>query len=127
MKKIIVLIILVLLCGCTKYDPIDSSINNINNAKKVSDQKTAELIAKEVQLAYTSYLFEMNGEAKADSDSCEYMTTDYFSMDNLKTISCSSGTSTITLNNDAEYTAVYDDGEMTISGAEKDIKIKIGR
>ena len=97
----------------------------INDARQQAKQRTAELIAKEAQLAYTSYLFAHDGEAKADSDSCEYMTTDYFSMDNLKTISCSSGTSTITLNNDAEYTATYSNGSMTVSGGTKDITLKI--
>ena len=54
----------------------------INDAREQSKQRTAELVAKESQLAYTSYLFKTAGEST--DDSCKYMTSEYFEMDNLK-------------------------------------------
>ena len=123
MRKIIILAFLVLLCGCTTYDPVDNSINNINKAKSISKQRTAELIAKEVEFAYTSYLFNYSDSF---NNSCSFM-DEYFNMNGVLSIKCINDETTIIMENGDSYKATYLDGKMIISGADEDIIVKIDR
>ena len=62
----------------------------INNAREQAKVRTAELIAKETELAYTSYLFKNNGQGDANSF-CDYMTEEFFAMDNGEIGTCEDG------------------------------------
>ena len=87
----------------------------INDARAQAKQRTAELIGKEAQLAYTSFMFDTNAENEP-TDSCEYMKPKYFAMDNATiTTPCDGGTTKITVGKD-EYTATYANGVMTVTG-----------
>lgn len=86
----------------------------INDARKQSKQRTAELIAKESQLAYTSYLFTTNGAEPANS--CAFMNDDFFAMDNGEiTDECNEDDETEITSGGVAYTATYDRGVMTIT------------
>ena len=52
----------------------------INEARDEAKERTAELIANGVELAYTSYMFDGHTTATPASF-CQYMTTEYFEMD----------------------------------------------
>ena len=96
----------------------------INDAKKQSKQRTAELVAKEVELAYTSYVFK---NTEGTSEACNYLNENFFEMNNLKEISCDGNESIVTMNNNDEYTIIYEDGIVTVKGATKDVVINLGK
>ena len=98
----------------------------INDARDEANERTAELVAKELELAYTSYMFEK--DAVAPTDHCEYIDTDYFAMDGVKTATCANDVATITLDNSNVYTATFVDGTWTVSSdliGEKTKTVKI--
>ncbi len=101
----------------------------INDARNSAKQRTAELIAKEAELAYTSYLFKNNGTGEP-SDFCKYMTNDYFDMDSAKlgdTPCSDAGTGVkVTGDNGVEYTVKYANGTVTVSADNlKDVTTKL--
>ena len=89
----------------------------INDARDEANERTAELVAKELELAYTAYMFD--NDAVAPTDHCDYITNAYFTMDGVKTATCvSSATNsvaTITLDNNNVYTATFADGSWTVT------------
>ena len=87
----------------------------INDARNSAKQRTAELIAKETELAYTSYLFKNNGTGEP-SDFCKYMTNDYFDMDSAKLEgSCTSSEVKVKGDNGVEYTVKYEGGTVKVN------------
>ena len=89
----------------------------INDARDEANQRTAELIGKEIQLAYTSYMFEE--DAVAPASDCDYMTSEYFAMDGVQKIECAEDVATITMDNNVVYTATYADtaGSWTVTSS----------
>lgn len=51
----------------------------IEDSRKSAADRTAELVASEIQLAYSGYMIKAS--PASPNDFCKYMTTDYFSMD----------------------------------------------
>lgn len=105
----------------------------INDARAQAKERTAELIADEVKLAFTSYLFKNNGQGDADNF-CQYMTTEFFAMDNGEIIgTCGDNADNaveVQSGNDT-YTVTYDEttGVATITMTEdetieKEVKLK---
>ena len=89
----------------------------IDDARNSAKQRTAELVAKEAELAYTSYLFN-NGASGKPADFCEYMTTQYFDMDSATLGEKCSDPATgvkVTGDNNVEYTVKYAGGTITVS------------
>ena len=100
------------------YD-IDYDDDYINDARNSAKQRIAELIAKEAELAYTSYLFN-NGASGKPADFCEYMTDEYFDMDSaeLNATGCNDASKAevkVTGDNNVEYTVKYAGGTITVS------------
>ena len=98
----------------------------INDARDEANERTAELVAKELELAYTSYMFEK--DAVAPTDHCDYISNTYFTMDGVETATCASNVATITLDNGNVYTATFADGSWTVKtdllpGVTKSVKI----
>ncbi len=102
----------------------------INDARNSSKQRTAELVAKEAELAYTSYLFKNNGTGEP-SDFCKYMTNDYFEMDSatLDPNGCvdeSKQEVKVKGDNGVEYTVKYEKGSVTVHADNlKDVTTKL--
>ena len=95
----------------------------INDTRDSAKQRSAELVGKEIQFAYTSYVL---GTKSADASTiCNFMTSDYFKMDSMTSVTCSEGTATVTLNSGDVFTVVYDDGVVTVSGASEPVEVKI--
>lgn len=73
MKRIFLVLILILVCGCSNNsikksvekeikEPTEQAIDNINNANDAALKRSAELIINEVKLAYTASLYQSMGE-----------------------------------------------------------------
>ena len=80
----------------------------IDDARKSAKQRTSELVANGVQLAYTKYLFKNNGSGSPD-DFCEqYMKkgSTYFEMDKGTLENCEGTAATVKVGNDT-YTITY--------------------
>ncbi len=94
----------------------------IDDARKSAKQRTAELVANGVQLAYTRYLFKNNGSGNPDQF-CTYMVATYFDMDKatLDSEGCSDSATSVKVNvgNDI-YTVNYSKEKKTatITGTE---------
>ena len=84
----------------------------INDAREEAEVRTAELVASSVELAYTGYLFDHEGNKPAAL--CDFMTDDYFAMDGA-TQTCASETSTVTVGEDT-YTVTFDGAQATVKG-----------
>ncbi len=61
----------------------------IEDSRKSAIDRTAELVASEVQLAYSGYMLKAQPNADADNF-CTYMTSTYFSMDQASLGTCDS-------------------------------------
>ena len=102
----------------------------IDDARNSAKQRTAELVAKEAELAYTSYLFN-NGASGKPADFCEYMTDEYFDMDSAKldATGCNDSSKAevkVTGDNNVEYTVKYAGGTITVSATGlDDVKTKL--
>ena len=66
----------------------------INDARNSAKERTAELIANEVELAYTGYMYKNNGNEPTDF--CTYMAPTYFTMDKGTLGSCANDQVTVT-------------------------------
>lgn len=88
MKRIFLVLILILVCGCSNNsikksvekeikEPTEQAIDNINNANDAALKRSAELIIDEVEYAYTSALMNSLGEDPTLQD-----VKNNFSMDN---------------------------------------------
>ncbi len=89
----------------------------INDARNSAKQRTAELIAKETELAYTSYLFKNNGVGEP-SKFCDYMKAEYFDMDSAKLEgSCTDASTGVTVKGDngVSYTVKYEGGTVKVN------------
>lgn len=105
----------------------------INDAREQAKERTAELIAKETQLAFTSYLFEKNGQGEPD-DFCTYMTNDYFAMDNGEIVTsgddyaaCSDSNVKVKVKSGNDtYAVEYENGTATVTlgAVEKTVTLK---
>ena len=85
----------------------------INDAREQAKHRTAELVSKEIELAYTSYLFDNNGSGDADSF-CTYMTEEYFAMDNGEIEETCTSNSVIVKSGNDTYTVNYDNGTVKV-------------
>ena len=94
-------------------------LNIINDSRKSSIDRTAELIGSEIQLAYSSYMMNVSATSATASadDYCTYMAssgTVYFHMDGATLESCGSNSAVIDVNGN-DYTAAYSGGTVTIT------------
>ncbi len=88
----------------------------INDARDESYERTAELVASELELAYTSYMFA-NDAVEPTTHCASYVadTTKHFAMDGVKSATCEGEVATITLDNGNKYTATYANGTWTVT------------
>lgn len=88
MKRIFLVLILILVCGCSNNsikksvekeikEPTEQAIDNISNASDAALKRSAELIISEVQVAYASALMNSLGDDPTLQD-----VKNNFSMDN---------------------------------------------
>lgn len=89
----------------------------INDARDSARERTAELVAKEVELAYTGYMYNNGGNEPADF--CDYMTTKYFTMSNATLGTCSGNSVVVTSNDSKKQFTVTDkgNGSIEVTGA----------
>lgn len=89
----------------------------INDARDSARERTAELVAKEVELAYTGYMYKNGGNEPATF--CDYMDTKYFTMSKAALGTCSGNSVVVTSEDtDTEYTVTANnDGTVTVTGA----------
>ena len=92
----------------------------IDDARKEAKQRTAELVVKGVELAYTSYLFDTNG-AEPD-DACDFMTNEFFAMNKGELGTCSENSVVVTANN-VEFTITYGNGVATMTTTDADVDL----
>ena len=87
----------------------------INDAREEAEERTAELVASSVELAYTGYLFEHEGNVPADLGS---FMADHFAMDGAElTDGCAAGVNECTVEvGEDSYTVTYANGMATVSG-----------
>ena len=99
-------------------------LNIINNSREQAKQRTAELIAKEVELAYVSYLYT-HGGSEPDSF-CSFMTATYFDMDKATLSSCDINENKVTVTAEkTNYTVSGNTTSATVSSAGlQDVTIK---
>ncbi len=87
----------------------------IDDARKSAKDRTAELVANGVQLAYTRYLFKNNGSGSPDQF-CTYMVATYFDMDKatLDSNGCAEGSTSVVVNvGKDKYTVEYNKDKKT--------------
>lgn len=106
MKKILVVLSILMLCGC------GNPIEQIENKRELSSQRTAEFIRDEVKLAYTEYIFDVPGEKP--SDLCDFMNDKYFEMDNAVLKSCDVNKAIINAD-EIDYTLEYSENKISIT------------
>lgn len=91
----------------------------INDARDSARERTAELIAKEVELAYTGYMYNNGGNEPADF--CDYMDKKYFTMSNADLGTCPKGaTSVVVTSKDSKKEFTVTDkgnGSIEVTGA----------
>jgi len=91
----------------------------IEDARTEAKQRTAELVASAVELAYTSYLFDNAKTGAVPAGACDFMTKEHFSMDNGKLNDCAADATTTTVEaSGVTFTVSYDGGVATITPAE---------
>ena len=93
----------------------------INDARDSARERTAELVAKEVELAYTGYMY--NNDGNEPKNFCEYMDKKYFTMSNADLGTCSGNSVVVTSKDSEEGFTVTDkgNGSIEVTGA-KNIK-----
>ena len=85
----------------------------IDDARTESRERTAELVAKGVELAYVSYLYDNDGTSLgSDANACTFM-KDYFSMDKAELAKCDTDAKVTA--NGVEFTVSYADGVATVT------------
>ena len=95
----------------------------INDARDSARERTAELVAKEVELAYTGYMYNNGGNEPTAFCNAEggYMTETYFTMDKATLQNCSDSAGTVEVKaNESEtvYTVTKNaNGTVTVSSA----------
>ena len=89
----------------------------INDARDSARERTAELVAKEVELAYTGYMYNNGGNEPADF--CDYMDTKYFTMSNATLGTCSGNSVVVTSKDSNKQFTVTDkgNGSIEVTGA----------
>lgn len=89
----------------------------INDARDSARERTAELIAKEVELAYTGYMYNNGGNEPATF--CDYMDTKYFTMSNATLGKCENNSVVVTSNDSKKEFTVTDkgNGSIEVTGA----------
>ena len=98
----------------------------INDARDEAKQRTAELVANSVELAYTSYLFDSNGSEPTSV--CEFMNSKHFAMDKGTLTECTktdgnyTGTSATVKASDVTFTVTYNKGEAVITPDDTTVK-----
>ena len=98
----------------------------IEDARKEAKNRTAELVANGIELAYTSYLFDNSGVGSPDNF-CAYMTTEYFTMDSAELVltegvtGCTASNLEVSILGDdnVTYTAKYNGGSVTVTYPEQ--------
>ena len=97
----------------------------INDARESAKQRTAELVANGVELAYTSYLFANNGTGSA-ADFCDYMTATYFQMDSAAIEgTCADNSVSVKGDDNVTYTVSYSNGTVTVNGGKTPVTAKL--
>ena len=89
----------------------------INDARDSARERTAELVAKEVELAYTGYMY--NNDGNEPKKFCDYMDKKYFTMSNADLGACSGNSVVVTSKDSEEGFTVTDkgNGSIEVTGA----------
>ena len=88
MRKIFLILVLILVCGCSNNhvkesvennikEPTEQAVDTINSARDTARRRSAELIISEVELSYTRALYSSLGDNPTLED-----VKKYFAMDN---------------------------------------------